>query len=76
MIKKFKIDVEKTKHFIKNNPSIQIIRADKGNATVLITKYSYLEKTENLFKVQKYYNEIKKKKKKNALPSLERKTNE
>ena len=70
--KKFKIDLEKTRYFIKNNPSILITRADKGNATVVITKSSYLEKTENLFKDQKYYNEIKK----NPLPSLERKTNE
>ena len=37
---KFKIDLEKTKHFIKNNPSILITRADKGNATVVIKKSS------------------------------------
>ena len=35
-----------------------ITRADKGNATIVITKSSYLEKTENLFKDQKYYIEI------------------
>ena len=59
--KKFKIVLEKTKHFIKNHPSILITRADKGNATVVKTKSSYLEKTENLFKDQKSYDEIKKK---------------
>ena len=58
--KKFKIDLQKTKIFIKNNPDILITRADKGNATVIIKQSSYLEKTESLFKDEKYYKEIKK----------------
>ena len=70
--KKFKIDLEKTKTFIEKNPGILITRADKGNATVIIQKSAYLEKTENLFKDKKYYKEINT----NPLPSLERKTNE
>ena len=51
--KKFKIDIQKTKIFIKNNPVILITRADKGNATVIIKQSSYLEKTESLFKDEK-----------------------
>ena len=47
--KKFKIDFEKTKNFIKHNPDILITRADKGNETVTIKKSIYLEKTELLF---------------------------
>ena len=70
--KKFKIDLENTKTFIKKDPGILITRADKGNATVIIQKSTYLKKTENLFKAKKYYKEINK----NPLPSLERKTNE
>ena len=38
--KKFKIDLKKTKIFIKNNPDILITRADKGNATVIIKQSS------------------------------------
>ena len=53
--KKFKIDLQKTKVFNKNNPDILITRADKGNATVIIKQSSYLEKTESLFKDEKYY---------------------
>ena len=70
--KKLKIDLEKTKTFIKKNPGILITRADNENATVIIQKFTYLEKTENLFKDKKYYKEINT----NPLPSLERKTNE
>ena len=53
-------------------PGIFITRTDKGNAPVIIQKSTYLEKTENLFKIKKYYSEINP----NPLPSLERKTNE
>ena len=38
--KKFKIDLQKTKIFIKNNPDILITRADKGNTTVIIKQSS------------------------------------
>ena len=36
--KKFKIDLKKTKDFIKHNPQLLITRADKGNTTVIIKK--------------------------------------
>ena len=70
--KKFKIDLKKTKEFIKRNPQLLITRADKGNTTVIIKKSDYLTKTENLFQDKKYYKEIKK----NPLPSLERRKND
>ena len=69
---RFKIDLEKTKQFIKTNSDILITRADKGNCTVIINKASYFEKLENLFNDTKYYDKIKS----NPLPKLERETNE
>ena len=39
--KKFKIDLEKTKEFIKRNPQLLITRADKGNTAVIIKKSDY-----------------------------------
>ena len=70
--KKFKIDLERIKKFIKQNPDILITRADKGNVTVIIKKSIYLEKTESLFCDEKYYEKITK----NPLQSLEKKTND
>ena len=53
--KKFKIDLRKTKDFIKRNPHLLTIRADKGNTTVIIKKLNYISKTESLFQVKNYY---------------------
>ena len=50
--KKFKIDLQKRKTFIKNNPDIFITRADKGNDTVIIKKSSYLEKLKIYLKMK------------------------
>ena len=70
--KKFKIDLTKTKEFVKRNPDILITRADKVNATVIIKKSLYIEKLESLFCDNKYYEKIVS----YRLPSLERRTNE
>ena len=70
--KKFKIDLKKTKEFIKRNPQLLITRADKGNTIVIIRKLNYIEKTEKLFSDKKYYKQIKT----NPLSSLERRSND
>ena len=68
--KQLKIDIKLTKTFIKNNKDLLITKADKGNATVIITKSADFEKKTTLFNDEKYYEKIKK----NPLAALERKT--
>ena len=57
---------------MKQNPDMLITRVDKGNATVIIKKFVYIEKLESLFCDNKYYEKIVS----NPLTSLERETNE
>lgn len=46
--------------FCRNNPNIIFTRADKGNVTVTVDKFTYLHKMEEILSDQTTYSIIKK----------------
>lgn len=59
--KKSKIDLKlkKTKSFLKNNPNIRVLRADKTNKTVIMSATDYDTKMNNLLNDKKTYKQVK-----------------
>ena len=55
-----KINLWKTKDFIKNNPDIWFTTSDKGNVTVCLLKMEYYTKLENLLSDKTTYEHFKK----------------
>lgn len=53
-------DVKTTKKFLKENPDLMVTKADKGNATVIITRDQYQERMDDLLKDRKIYKNINK----------------
>lgn len=51
--------IQETKKFIKENPDIRILNADKSNATVIIYKEDYASKMKELLEDNNTYREIK-----------------
>jgi len=60
-----------TKEFLKNNPNIIFIRADKGNITVAVNKIEYTNKIEDMLRDRDTYNPINKNPTKNLLTTSE-----
>jgi len=42
--------LKSTREFVRNNPDIIFTRADKGNATVVLNKNTYIQKMEELIR--------------------------
>ena len=48
-----------TKKFLKENPNLLVLRADKGNATVIMEEQGYVKKAETMLKDVSTYVESK-----------------
>ena len=48
-------EIKEARNFVKNNPDIVFIRADKGNTTVALTRANYNEKVINLLQDENTY---------------------
>jgi len=64
--------LKSTREFVHNNPEIIFTRADKGNATVVLNKNTYIQKMVELLGDQETYSEIKK----NPTPTIEKHLND
>lgn len=62
----------KTKKFLKDNPELLILKADKGNVTVAMNKHTYGELAESILGDEKYYKKINK----NPTITIQNKCNE
>ncbi|XP_044764379.1 uncharacterized protein LOC123320947 [Coccinella septempunctata] len=49
----------KTQKFLKNNPELYIVRADKGGSTVAMNKQGYIEKTKVLLADERTYRTLR-----------------
>jgi len=64
--------LKSTREFIHNNTNIIFTKADKGNATVVLNKSTYIRKMEELLSDQETYSIIRK----NPIPSIEKNLND
>ena len=48
MPNEFQLIFNKTKKLLKANPSLYVLKSDKGNCTVLMDEHDYKEKIEDL----------------------------
>lgn len=53
-------DIKQTRDFLKQNPEIIVLNADKGNVTVLMEKTDYLEKMSSLLNDTTTYQQLSK----------------
>jgi len=64
--------LKSTREFVHNNTDIIFTKADKGNATVVLNKSTYIRKMEELLSDQETYSIIRK----NPVPSIEKNLND